>query len=256
MYQKSVNHRSKGMTLIEVLVVLVIVAVMAAIMMQMFRGARDTSHLAMSLGNIRVVGMGLLGWINGENGGRFPYAYVNRSENSYPGGFNMGSLPQNHTYWAGAVFHAGYIHDLTSYFSPLQKRYWDDPAFQHRMEADMNAWQWAMIGYGANGIWMPYATQVKGAPMIPLSSVERPGDSILLAEAAPNPSQSSGGKYDGFHAVRPKLMSYPLGVRTPGKVVTYFVDGHAEIMSPDDMGWDEVQAKWKSVDDKARPWAR
>jgi len=227
-----------------------------ALLLPTIQWLRQSSKKVGDLRNIREVGQGLLAWIQEANQGKFPYAYVNRTASSYPAGFDVGTLPQNYTYWAGAVYHGGYVSDVERFFSPLQKEpYWRDPAFSKALKTNASAWQWAMVGYGASGILMPYSSDVRGVPTRSLRSLEGGAEIILLADGAPPAAQSSNGKYDGFHAVRPRRNTYPLAVRLKGKVTALFVDGHAQVLSPQELGWDEEQNQWSStVDDTRPPW--
>lgn len=239
----------------ELLLVIVIAAILTVFVFPIYSSFLESSKQAVSVGNIRSVSQGLLSWIYYDNGGRFPYAYIQRNQSSYPSNFDVKSLPSHYTYWAGAIFHGGYVKSVDAFFSPLQKPYWKDAAFQAAMRKSPDAWQWAMIAYGANGLYMPYSSDAQGRATTSIASVEKPAQAALLAEAAPNPSQSSNGKYDGFHAVLPGRMTYPLAVRTAKKVAVSFMDGHAELLTPDQLSWDTENEKWSSPVDKTKyPW--
>ncbi len=248
-------NRTTGFTLTELMIVITLAAVLLAIAFGAFQRVGIASKQAISLNNLRVVGRGLLAWTMENNRGRFPYAFINPN-GAYPAGYDVSSLPK-YQYWAGEVYHSGHVDNPEVFFSPLQKTYWKDPAFNKRLRADKNAWQWGMVGYGVSGIWMPYATDVQGRPTASINTVPEPGKAILLAEAAPNASQSKDGAYDGFHAVLPGRMTYPLAVRSPGQVLTFFVDGHAEVLAPAAAGWDEENHKWAAtIDHYAFPWGK
>jgi prepilin-type N-terminal cleavage/methylation domain-containing protein/prepilin-type processing-associated H-X9-DG protein len=64
------GHQS-GLTLIEVLVVIVIIAVLAGIMFPLAKGMRERAGSAQCVQNLRQIGIGLQGYIS-ENNGRFP----------------------------------------------------------------------------------------------------------------------------------------------------------------------------------------
>ncbi len=60
-----------GLTLVEVLVVIVIIAVLAGIMFPLAKGMRERASSAHCVQNLRQIGIGLQGYIS-ENSGRFP----------------------------------------------------------------------------------------------------------------------------------------------------------------------------------------
>jgi len=63
--------RSRGFTLTEVLIVIVIIAVLAAIMFPLVRGIRDKARAAVCAQNLKQIGIGLHAYI-AENSGSFP----------------------------------------------------------------------------------------------------------------------------------------------------------------------------------------
>jgi prepilin-type processing-associated H-X9-DG protein/prepilin-type N-terminal cleavage/methylation domain-containing protein len=63
--------RPAGLTLTEVLIVIVIIAVLAGLIFPLFRGMREKGQAAVCAQNLRQIGIGLLAHIS-ENNGRFP----------------------------------------------------------------------------------------------------------------------------------------------------------------------------------------
>jgi prepilin-type processing-associated H-X9-DG protein/prepilin-type N-terminal cleavage/methylation domain-containing protein len=74
-YPQRMNRRSRirpaGLTLVEVLVVILIIAVLAALMFPLAKGMRERASSAQCVQNLRQIGIGLQGYIS-ENNGRFP----------------------------------------------------------------------------------------------------------------------------------------------------------------------------------------
>lgn len=74
-YHQRMNSRSRnrpaGLTLVEVLIVIVIIAVLAAITFPLAKGMRERAQGAVCAQNLRQIGIGLLAFIT-ENNGRFP----------------------------------------------------------------------------------------------------------------------------------------------------------------------------------------
>ena len=70
MNAKSRRH-SSGFTLTEVLIVILIIAVLAAIMFPLVRGMREKAQAAVCAQNLKQIGIGLHSYI-AENSGRFP----------------------------------------------------------------------------------------------------------------------------------------------------------------------------------------
>lgn len=65
------HRRSRGFTLTELLIVIAIIAVLAAIMFPLVRGMRERAHSAVCTQNLKQIGVGLLSY-TAENSGRFP----------------------------------------------------------------------------------------------------------------------------------------------------------------------------------------
>lgn len=74
-YHHRMNTRSRihpaGLTLVEVLVVIFIIAVLAAIMFPLAKGMRERAESAQCVQNLRQIGIGLHTYIS-QNNGRFP----------------------------------------------------------------------------------------------------------------------------------------------------------------------------------------
>jgi prepilin-type processing-associated H-X9-DG protein/prepilin-type N-terminal cleavage/methylation domain-containing protein len=65
------NTRQTGFTLTEVLVVILIVVVLAALLFPLFRGMRENGRAAVCVNNLQQIGIGLNSYIS-ENNGYFP----------------------------------------------------------------------------------------------------------------------------------------------------------------------------------------
>ncbi|QTN33917.1 DUF1559 domain-containing protein [Akkermansiaceae bacterium] len=66
-----IHKRPAGITLTEVLIVITIIAILAAILFPVSRNAREKARSATCAQNLRQIGIGLIGYIS-ENNGRFP----------------------------------------------------------------------------------------------------------------------------------------------------------------------------------------
>ena len=78
---KPSHLRSFGFTLTEVLVVILIIAILAAIIFPLVRGMRDKAQSAVCAQNLKQIGIGLLSHIS-ENNGRFPNGSLDVSSTS------------------------------------------------------------------------------------------------------------------------------------------------------------------------------
>lgn len=79
-------NKSRGFTLVELLVVIGIIAVLIGILLPALTRARDTANTAKCASNLRQIAMGMLGYAN-ENKGKLPPSVVNPGDTIYPQGW-------------------------------------------------------------------------------------------------------------------------------------------------------------------------
>lgn len=76
------NHRVRGFTLIEMLVVIVLIAALAAIAFQATMRVRESAKSAATLSQLRDIGVAVGGWMS-DNGGFFPPCWNGDKNQSY-----------------------------------------------------------------------------------------------------------------------------------------------------------------------------
>lgn len=117
---RQARHRT-GFTLVELLVVITIIIVLAALTFSITSRMRLTAAKSRSISNLRNISMGIISWM-ADNSTSEPF-YVASGTGDYPheSGSGKGFKPGNP---ASALYNrdnpsAGYVQDFTMFFSPL-----------------------------------------------------------------------------------------------------------------------------------------
>jgi len=221
-------------TLVEIMVVVAIVGILAAILIPSAVGARERAARAACVGNLSAVSRGLLSYTLDQNA-RFPYT------------FETNPVTGQRFHWSEAVFKGGYTSSAESFLCPSMKY---DPAANNmsirsrsamlaglRYSATASAANnatWAYVSYGASryGL-MPYASDTAWK-RASLAAIENPSKVLMLIESNDMPS------FNGWFSVSASLVSAltptststsPIADRHGGFANAAFVDGHVETLN-------------------------
>lgn len=218
-------HVRRGFTLVELAVVLVIVAALAAMAVQGYRGARLRAHQAVSMNNLRsLVQANLL--YAADHG-----TYVPATE------------PRNRIRWHGARASAGGKFDPTKGFLSdylgQSRRVGICPEFRRHLSGP-GSWEDGSGGYGYNAVYIGGTPQDPFRPNRPVN-VHHPERTIMFATTAL--AKSKGLQEYPFadppHWVDPNgqlrgKLQPTVHFRFSGKALIAWCDGHITLETPAD----------------------
>lgn len=218
-----------GFSLVEILVVVGIVGILAAMTFPVLQNTREQGARAACLGNLAAVSRGLLHYTLDQNG-LFPYT------------FESNAVTGVRSHWSQGVFEGGYTTSVESFLCPSMKY---DPSvanqnlrsrsamirglkFSETSPGANNA-TWGYVSYGANryGL-MSYASDDRKRASLP--AITNQSRVLMLIEA------DRPGFY-GFFSIAGSLVAAlsatttntsPIASRHVGVANASFVDGHVE----------------------------
>lgn len=226
---------NKKFTLIELLIVIAIIAILAAMLLPALNKARDRAKLIKSTSNIRQIGLGLFNYAN-DNEGYLPFnRFQKLGEN--------GASPQG-AYWGAVLYHDGYVPNINTFLSPGHNK---GPFVNFNfLKTNREYYEWNAIDYVSNyngampsesGTWRTYR----------IGSIKPSPSRLLLL-------------YDGvrasFWGITVNFGSYcPFTYQ--GNLPRAYADGHAATDSSKDIGWfgtNGFVGYWTISDHKSSPW--
>ncbi len=205
-------------TLIELLSVIAIIGILAAILIPVLSSVRDSARASKCIGNLRSLGVAINALIDEHNGDIQIWRRGNNSEGRM---------------WANIMDYGGYLGSREILYCPSRHPYsWDEPG----------SWPWNWRTYGFN--------------MIPGNAGIESGDNIfrLNANAIRDPSRhfifadsfkiaASGPSVGDGQSQRFRIPSWAPGpnlggvhVRHGGRANLVFLDGHVSALSPIELG--------------------
>ncbi len=205
-------------TLIELLTVIAIIGILAAILIPVLGSVRDSARASKCIGNLRSLGTAINLLIDDHDG-------VIRI-------WRRGSNSEGHM-WANILDNSGYLGSREILYCPSRHPYaWDEPG----------SWPWNWRTYGFN--------------MIPGDAGVESGDNIfrLNANAIRDPSRhfifadsfkiaASGPSVNDGQSQRFRIPSWAPGpnfggvhIRHGGRANLVFLDGHVSALSPVELG--------------------
>ena len=214
--QGRVTVRRRGVTLIEVLVVIVIIAVLAAMGFPLIRGMRESADAATCMSNLRQVGMAL-NMYAGDHGQKYPAL---QPETSHETG-ERGDI------WPGLVARAGYLWNYEGDL-PCGTGIWTCPScdFMSNAYGGYGVVEDAVFVYGEK---YPTGSEERGS--LRISRIERPADTWLVGDACQKAEETNKGWYAIWSKPSKWESGHPPAERHGGKANVCMVDGHVEALS-------------------------
>lgn len=216
---QSFDRGRKGLSLIELLVVVAILAILAALLTTAVQRMRTSGLNAKCLSNIRQVGMMVMAAAQ-ENDGRLVPAVLERDE-------DMNYIDQFYTarYWHTNLERMGYIDNYDVFFCPSWR-----PRNMHEYENVLGRrWNQTANIYGMREWRLPgvsYSHGVFGGTgdSKRLSMIENPSEFWLLSDSAlvTNPQNP----LQGYQIRSTPNSNWRIHLRHQDRAHTFFVDGH------------------------------
>ncbi|RRJ96148.1 DUF1559 domain-containing protein [Opitutaceae bacterium TAV4] len=214
---------SSAFTLIELLTVIAIIGILAAIILPTVGKVRQSARSAQCLSNLRQIGMAVTLYAVDDKD-QYPYGYIN--------------INNADRRWS---------HQISSYLasrSLTEKKRSNDVFFCQQESVKPNASTATRTNYSANPRVMPQEKADGSTKRVKVTGVLRPSQVIMVADGAVNPGPNNPGVCDwGFYdqtvnssinlaetAVKDEgdQGNAHLSWRHGGKVQAVFVDGHAK----------------------------
>ena len=202
------STRSRGFTLVELLVVIGIIALLIAVLMPALNSARAQAKSVTSLSNLRQLGIGLVLYRN-ENKGLYPIA----------GWASVPGRPRHR--WADAIYQ--YMKNTEVYMSPQldeAERTRMNKPFHHTCDPIanpgilQNSVFWG--GYGYNWQYLGNGRQPGGMPVFQAkegAQIRVTPRTIAIADTHGSKDGGANWTSEGVYVVDPPLQSYDMGSR-------------------------------------------
>jgi prepilin-type N-terminal cleavage/methylation domain-containing protein len=209
------RHAARAFTLLELLVVIAVVGILAALIIAGLAKAREAAGIAKSSSQMRQLGTAALLWAN-ENGGLLPtpqapktwyvqiYPYIYNTNAPSPF-FTANSMGQN---LRGTVF-----------YCPLK-----DQAKEVEAGTPVRSYGW--------NIWLKDNISKEDQPL-PMARIKQPSKTMMLATTLRN------------SAVGTSKNQWNFSTRAGGRTLVIFTDGHLERLMLEDIPTSESDLFWK-----------
>lgn len=197
-------RQQQGFTLIEILVVIAIIAILAAILFPVFARARENARRASCLSNVKQIGLASLQYAQDYDGRLVPSTGAE--------GFSF--------YWFQGL--EPYLKSQQIFFCPSDSI--DSLSATTPLSYDNLSYGWNHYGlcfyFGTRGPIDPPYTQ--GG--MPLAAIDDPSETVMLGDSGHGTTVNSpwGISYASYSAY------YPIGARHLEGANFCFVDGHAK----------------------------
>lgn len=211
MHPLQLNHyrqKSRGTSLIEVLVVISLVGILTSLMYMGIRNIRGTAHAAQCVSNMRQLGMAILEFTVNNNGNIMPRKLSAELE---------AKEPHVHAYWNRRLHREGYI-DGPVNNAPLNPILFC-PSLLPEGHPEV-----ANQGYGMRA-WR--GTAVTLDSYLPINKIPNPSRFFILADSV---TMQAGVQTQWYTIQLGEGQSNRVHLRHDNKANTFFADGHVKAM--------------------------
>jgi len=220
-------------TLVELLVVLTIISLLAALLFPALASAKAKTHSVVCSSNLRQLGMAFM-------------LYLDDNKDTFPTGAAaspLGAQPEDWIWWqveigetGKATMRDGRGSALTPYLRGYKSSYFRCPADKDALAREMTwkanrnkelyTYSYSLNAHSMHGMASYISKDRSRVFRSKLNGVVRPSKKIMLAEEKGSPSDGPGTAFidDG----RWQPLGYPLTMRHAGKANVTFADGHVE----------------------------
>lgn len=215
MKTKRISTRASGFTLVELLTVIAIVSVLAALVLVTINKIREAARGTQNLANHRTIAAALL-----------QSAYDNKGSLPY---FDHGSGIK--LAYPRYLAERGYVTDYRVFFSPKAGTWYDNYQGALRQPHVATVVPWYFTNYGANRYGaMPHAQDDGSRRPAMLSRIEQPAKLMLLRDTYRAGYDTEAEPFGGGICFFSTLTNYipPPEKTFGGKVHAAFADGHVK----------------------------
>lgn len=206
------RHRFRsamGLTLIELLIVIAIIAVLAALTLPVVNATRNSARNATCVVNLKQMGSAVLRFV-ADNQGRIPPSKLADDVRA-----KETASPKPNAYWVVRLYHEGYIPGPLEDGTPLNSSVFC-PSFTPGGPPDQRHHTYGLRDWRG--------TKIQTGEYLRISQIEAPSRFFLLADSIQVSSQSQ------WYAIQSEGGNNGAHLRHNGRANTFFADGHIEAM--------------------------
>lgn len=162
----------RAFTIIELLVVITVIAILAAILFPVFARARENGRRVVCISNLRQIGCALGSYLPDWDD-MYPWAYR---------AFDIGAVPTHPQLWEAM---SGYTRDARIWVCPSDtgETFLTGPMSYHRLTPPFHSH--TGLSYGYLGLESPIPVLYYGFAGYPSSKIRRPSSTMIMSEFRP-----------------------------------------------------------------------